>query len=386
MRIAVIGAGHAGVEAAAAAAAAGADEVSLYSAESSLPYFRPRLVAMGFGQASPDSIRLHQADWYAGRRIALRLNTPARRLKLEPLAVVTDAGEEPADAVIVACGATPMRPPVPGLDGPRVHVLWNMADAAALHAALHPDGHLVILGGGILGIEAALRAIEAHQSVTIVERLDHLMPAQFGPRAAALLLEQLTARGIRIHTGRTLTRVESRTDPKSLGLLLDDGTQLACDYMLLSAGARPALDLAQVSALHTRRGIVVAPTLQASAARVFAAGDVAELPFATRCAVREAAAQGHLAGTNAVAAARGQPGAIYKTVLLPLTYKAQGFEVNAVGLADGPGCETQVLETRQANAFRALILQNGVLVGVQMIGTREEFDDYAAKVQSAQSR
>ncbi len=383
MRIAVIGAGHAGVEAAAASAAAGADAVVVYSAESSLPYFRPRLVAMGFGQANQNAIQLHPANWYAERRIALRLNTPARRLKLEPLAVITDGGEEAADAIIVACGATPMRPPAPGLDDPRVHVLWNKADATALHAALRSDGQLVILGGGILGIEAALRAIEARQSVTIVERLDHLMPSQFGPRAAAVLLEQLTARGIRIHTGRTLTRVESRTEDKSLGLVLDDGTHLPCDYMLLSAGARPALDLAQTSALRTRRGIVVTTTLQTSAARIFAAGDVAELPFLTRCAVREATAQGHLAGTNAVAAVHGQPGAIYKTIPLPLTYKAPGFEVNAIGLADGPGCETQILETRQEHAFRALILQNGVLVGVQMIGTREGFDEYAAKVQPA---
>ena len=109
---------------------------------------------------------------------------------------------------------------------------------------------------------------------------------------------------------------------------------------------------------------------------------MAEHAHGTRFAVREATAQGRLAGTNAVAAAHGQPGAVHQPMRLPLTYKAQAFELYAIGLADGPGCETQCLEESKDDAtFRALILQNGVLVGVQMIGTREGFDDYAARVQ-----
>jgi len=185
-------------------------------------------------------------------------------------------GEIAVDAAVVACGATPLRPPIPGLDDPRVHLLWSQAHAEELHAALRPGGDLLILGGGILGIEAALRAIEAGQSVTMVERLDRLMPSQFGPRAAAMLFKQLTERGIRIHTGRALSGVESRAGQKPLGVVLDNGTRLACDYMLVSAGARPNLGLALASALQTRRGIVVAPTLQTSEPGIFAAGDVAD--------------------------------------------------------------------------------------------------------------
>ncbi len=365
------------------AGVAGADEVLLYSSETDLPYFRPRLVSVAFGQATPESIRMHQAEWYSERRIALRLNTSVRSLKLDPLVVVSDASEEPVDAAVVACGATPLRPSVPGLDDPRVCVLWSQPDAAALHAMLRPGGHLVILGGGILGIEAALRAIQAHQSVTILERWDYLMPSNFGPRAATVLLKQLTARGIRVRTGGVLLRAESHPATKALELVLNDGSRLACDYMLISAGARPSLDLARASALETRRGIVVAPTLQTSAARIFAAGDVAELAHVTRCAVREATAQGRLAGANAAAVAHGRSCAVYQPVQVPLTYKMPSFEVYAVGLPDGPGCETRCLENNDESNFRALVLQNGVLVGVQMIGTREEFDDYAARVQPA---
>lgn len=376
MNIAIIGAGHAGVEAAKTAAEAGA-AVTLFGAEAVPPYFRPRLVALAFGQVEVSGMLQHPDAWYAQRQITLRLNTPVTRLDPGRMEVTAAGATERFDGIVLAGGALPIALPFAESAPARILPLWNSQQAAAIRTQIRPGARLIVIGGGILGLEAALRAVHAGMQVHIVERMPQLMPAQFGPRASRVLLKRLQAQDIAVTTGATVTGAE--TTAGAVRLRLDTGATLEAELVLLSIGARPDLALAQAAGLTTARGLVVNANLRtAGGGAVFGAGDAVQFEGITRCSVREAAAQGRLAGANAVAAAQGRPLQSYQPQTLPLTFKHGEFEIYAVGKPGGPGTEEVCLDGTTDLVLRSLVKLGGATVGVQMIGTRAGFDDLAS--------
>jgi NADPH-dependent 2,4-dienoyl-CoA reductase/sulfur reductase-like enzyme len=367
MRIAIIGAGHAGVEAALSARKAGAEAV-LFSAEPVLPYFRPRLVSLAFGHVELDAIHMHPAAWYEAQGIQLRLNSPVAAFDPATRRITVGNAAETFDAVVLACGAMPVRPPLPAAPaGLPILTLWSAADADAIRSHVKPGRRLTILGGGILGIEAALNARDAGLRVTVIERQDRLMPLQFAPEGSAVLHQLLTGLGIAVRTG-----------------VATEGADLDADFVLLSIGSRPNLSLATAAGLQTGRGTRVDACLQTATPRVFGAGDTVELPCPFRPSAREAAAQGRAAGANAAAAAAGLPLQPYSPTPLPLLFKSGPVDLASEGTAWEPDCLIKRIEDGlESGQYRALITRNGVLAGVQAIGTRKEFDGWCKRIGEA---
>ena len=377
MHIGIIGAGHAGVEAARAAREAGA-EVTLFSAEAVPPYYRPRLVAVAFGQVEQSAIGLRPADWYAAQGIDLRLNTPVRALDLPSRSVEAGGVTQTFDGLVLATGALPVLPPFARDAGPAVWPLWNAEHALHIRAHVRPGGRIVIVGGGILGIEAALRALEVGMEVTIVELMERLMPAQFGARASAVLLRRLHDRRIRVILGHGIKAAAA--DSRMVRLTLDDGHELEAELCILSIGARPDTRLAALAGLHTERGITTDHFLQTRFAGCFAAGDAIQIEGVTRCSVKEATTQGKLAATNLVALLQGRGLQFYQAETSPLSFRAKDFEIYSIGHPGGVGYEDHLLEGATESVIRTLVMKDGIPLGVQMIGSREGFDEYAAVV------
>ena len=365
MRIAIIGAGHAGVEAANYARKAGAEKVVLYSAEPIPPYYRPRLVSLAFGHVELGAILMHPAPWYEAQGIRLRLDSPVTAFDPAERRITAGGASETFDAVVVACGALAVKPPLPGVRaGLPVLPLWSAADAAAIRANVQPGRTLTILGGGILGIETALNAKMAGLNVTVIERQDRLMPMQFAPEGSALLHRVLTGLGIAVKMG-----------------VISDGSDLEADFAVLAIGSRPNLALSTASGLPTGRGTRVDRYLQTAVPRVFAAGDAVELEGLFRPSAREAAAQGRAAGANAAAAAAGLPLQPYQPELQPLLFKSGPVDLASEGVAWAPDCSLKRIdEGLGPEQYRALIIKNGILAGVQAIGTRKEFDGWAKRI------
>jgi NAD(P)H-nitrite reductase large subunit len=191
------------------AAAAGA-KVTLFSNESVPPYFRPRLVAVAFGQAAPDSIAIKPAGWYSERRIDLRLKAEVTALDARTRTVTVRDEPLAFDGLVLAAGSKPIQPPfVSTATGSRVLPLWDMDHALMILGNLVQGCRCVIVGGGILGIEAALRAREVAMSVTLVEKMDRLMPAQFGPRASGVIRKRLEEKGVEVRLACSVTKTES---------------------------------------------------------------------------------------------------------------------------------------------------------------------------------
>ncbi len=377
MKIGIIGAGHAGVEAAKAARENGA-EVTLFSNEAVVPYYRPRLVAMAFGQAEFSAIQMKPLDWYAQQSIALRLATEITGVDPLNHRVITGQGTESFDGLIMAIGSVPVMPPFAKDGGGFIWPLWNVGHAETIRRHVAKGKRLVVIGGGILGIEAALHGVEAGMSVTIVELMNRLMPAQFGVRASAALMCGLQERGIRVVLGHGI--VAAKPGPTSVTLELDKGGSLETDLCLVSIGARPDKSLAMASGLDCERGVLVDGMLQTRFPRCYAAGDMIQFEGVTRCSMKESAAQGKLAALNLMAALQGRKGQDYKPETIPLTFRSKNFEIYAIGEVSAAGAEEQILDGSTETLVRALVLKDGIPVGVQMIGTREGFDAYAAEV------
>lgn len=377
MRIGIIGAGHAGVEAACAAREQGAEAI-LFSAESVLPYYRPRLVSYAFGHAEYEAICMHPAEWYASRGIALRIGVPVQELIPGRRAIRAAGREETFDAIVLTSGAEPVRPPF-AASCARVLPLWSIAQADAIREAVAAakGGRIVIIGGGILGIEAALNAVDAGLTPTLVELAERLMPIQLGERASTILLRRLRSKGVNVILGTTVQACETTLEGRGIRMHMSKGPAIEADFALLSIGARPATAMAAAAGLSRERGLVVSSTLETSATGCFAAGDIIQFAGLTRCSAREAATQGRLAGANAAAFAAGRPGTEYRPQSLPLMFRSGDFEVYAIGQPGGEACDEHLLSGTTEDVIRSLIARDGIPVGVQMIGTRRELDRFA---------
>ena len=374
MHIGVIGAGHAGVEAARAAAEGGA-RVSLFSAEDCHPYYRPRLVALAFGQAEFEAIQMHPETWYGEHGIEIRRACAVESIDAGAKRVTAGGETFGFDGIVVACGSLPVVPPF-AAGQESVLPLWSKADAVRIRAKVERGAHVIVLGGGILGIEAALRALDAGMSVEIVEKMTWLMPAQFCERASKVIESSLREKGIGVHLGRTVMAAEGGRGGQPVRLTLDDGQVREGKFCMLSIGARPRTTLAAGSGLAVERGVRVDASLQTSGAGVYAAGDVIQVGGVTRCSVRESTAQGRVAGANVVAHLAGRPSTEYSPSAAPLMFKSGDFEIYSAGEPGGEGRVEVVLEGSTDRVLRLLVMKDGRQVGVQMIGTREGLDDY----------
>ena len=378
MRIGVIGAGHAGVEAAWRASQLGA-QVVLFSGESVLPYFRPRVVALAFGQVELDGMYLRPESWYREHGIDLRLDAETIHLDAHAKAVTAGGREEIFDALILATGAAPALLAFVQEFPNDVIPLWGVRESLAIRARLSGTRRLLILGGGISGVEAALYAREAGRDVTMVEKREHLIPQQLSPGAAGVLTRRLQKAGVNVVTGRSAATVSKQNG--QLHVILDDARELTCDLILTTVGTTKNLRLFEQAGIKTDRGIVVDEHQQTSVPGVFACGDIAQRDGVRTTTVVRAHAQGHGAGDNAVAFGQDQKLVYVPEPVSPLLFKHQDTEIQAVGPTAGADWEERVLTSDGETIYRSVLLGNGdpatgaetVLHGVQMIGSHEGF-------------
>lgn len=370
MRIGVVGAGHAGLEAAWQASQRGA-QVVLFSGESVLPYSRPRVVALAFGQTELEGMYLRPERWYREHGIDLRLNGAVTHLDARAKAVTTGGQREVFDALVLATGAAPALLAF-GREFPEdILPLWGVRESLAIRGRLRPSQRLVILGGGISGVEAALYARQTGLEVTLVEKLDRLISLQFGVPAAAVLTRRLQKEGIDVLTGRYALTV---SEPGGqLHVTLSDARTLTCDLLVTTVGATRKLALFEQAGLRTDRGIVVDEHLQTSVPGVFACGDIAQRDGIRVTTAVRATLHGRAAGANAVAFVQEQELAGVPEPVTPLLFKHGDVELLAAGPPGGDNLEEVVLPDDGQAIYRSVLLEKGVLRGVQMIGSHEGF-------------
>lgn len=269
--IVIVGAGLAAAKAAEALRDLGHDgPITVIGAESHPPYERPPLSKDYLqGKAERDSVFTFDAAWYADHDVTVRTGVRATALDREARTVGLDTGESlPYEHLVLATGSRAR--PLPGADG--VHYLRTLDDSDALRDVFEKGGRLGVVGGGWIGLEAAAAARGAGLEVTVVEPAEQPLLGALGAELGKVFADLHRAHGVDLRTGTGVRAVE----PGGRGLVLEDGTTIETDAVLVGIGAMPNVELAEASGLETAEGgVAVDAGLRTSDPHVFAVGDIA---------------------------------------------------------------------------------------------------------------
>lgn len=361
-RLIVLGSGVAGFTAATEARRQAPEvAITLLSRESALPYFRLNLTRFLAGQVTEAEMAMQPQQWFDEQRIdflaaeALTIDRDGRQVRLR------NGGELPYDRLVLANGAHPFIPPIPGVTREGVLVLRTLADARAILARLAAGLRVICIGGGLLGLETAGALASRGAEVTVVEGFGWLLPRQLTPTAGKLLQKRLEAQGIVVHCGRQVQELTG--DEGVRGVLLEDGRELAADLVIITAGVRPNSHLARQCGLKVHNGVVVDDRMFTSDPAILAAGDVAEHLGRLYGIWPASYAQGMIAGANAV----GGQGEFSE--LAPANrIKVLDVDLFSIGRIQPEDASTQVHEEESDGAYRALFSRDGQLVGAVLYG------------------
>jgi len=362
MRVLVIGAGPAGARCAERAAEAGM-AVRLCGAEPALPYDRVALGRVLSGEAEPPALITHGAARLRDLGITFRPATRIAALDAATGQAVTARGETIAfDRAVIATGSEAVRLPLPGATLPDVFLYRSMADVIAMRRRVVRGTRVAVIGGGLLGLEAAAAVSQLGARVTVVHAVGWPMERQLDPMAGALLARELGAtRRLDFAMPALSEAIEGRDHVT--GLRLADGLSIACEMVVMAVGVRPSVALARAAGLAVARGIVVDDAMRSSVPSVLAIGECAEHRGIVCGLVAPA-----LAMAEAAAATLRGEAAIYAPRPDPTALKVSGIDVWSAGEIEPADAEAITLSDAAIGRYRRLWLRGGRLVGAVLYG------------------
>ena len=275
-RLVVVGNGMAGVKTLEHLLALAPERhaITVFGAEPHPNYNRILLSPVLAGELTTADIVLNGLDWYSAHGITLHLGKRAVRVDRVRRVVVADDGTEaPYDRLLIATGSTPVVLPVPGNALPGVLTYRDLADTGAMIRAAAQFRCAVVIGGGLLGLEAANGLRARGMDVTVVHLMPWLMERQLDETAAGMLRAALEARGIAFRLGAETEAVLPGLQSRVGAVRLKDGSELAADLVVMAVGIRPNVELARTAGLYCGRGIVVNDTMQTYDPRIYAVGE-----------------------------------------------------------------------------------------------------------------
>ncbi len=369
MHVAIVGSGVAGVTAARTIRENDPKaKISVYTDENHLYYPRPRLYEVLSGEAKPQEIYMFSEEWYEKGGIKVQLNrkilgieTARKELLLE------DRSRVNYDKLLLANGAHPFVPPIKGVEKTGVFTLRSIKDALTIKEYTKKTRKVIIIGGGLLGLEFAASLRKLGQQVEVVEIFPRLLPRQLDQDGATILKHRIETRGIRIVLG---VRTEEILGEKTVsGILLDNGKELSGNLVLISAGVRSNTDLAVEAGIKVDRGVVVDEYLQTSVNDVYAAGDVAEFEGRVYGIIPAAMEQAKIAAMNMLEEEKQ----VYKGTIPSNTLKIVGIDLTSMGLVnpEGPQYEEIKKIDKEKGVYKKIVLEQGKIVGAIILGDRK---------------
>ncbi|MEA1834197.1 FAD-dependent oxidoreductase [Methylobacterium durans] len=343
--------------------APGRYDVTVVGAEPVAAYNRVLLSSLLGGEVDEAACAFRGLDWYEAHGIRLLTGAPVTAIDRESgLAIVGETHVLPFDKLVLAVGSTPIRLPKPGMELPGVITFRDLADVAAIRKAAVEHARAVVIGGGLLGLEAAVGLARRGIDTTLLHVMDRLMERQLDHAAASLVRRAMEARGVKVRLKADTAAIEGRGRVERLRL--SDGTVLPADLVVMSVGVRPSVALAREAGLATSRGITVDDRMATSDPRIFALGECAEHRGQIYGLVEPAYEQAealsrHLAGDAAS----------YLGTALSTSLKVSGLPVFSAGVVDTPeGAEAIVLSDPGAGLYRKLLVEDGRLIGAVFVG------------------
>jgi nitrite reductase (NADH) large subunit len=342
--------------------ACGRYAIAVIGEEPRLAYNRVLLSSLLADEVSAADVELKPARWWRDRGVTVLYGQPAtaidpaiRRVRL------ANGASIPYSKLVIATGSRPIRPTAPGMDLRGVRVFRDFADVADLRRAAG-GARAVVIGGGLLGLEAAYGLAKGGAKVTLVHLMDRLMERQLDARSADMLAREVEARGVEVLLGAETTKVEGIRRVE--GVRLADGRVIEADLLVVAVGVRPNTALARAAGIDVDRGIIVDDGLQTSVADIHAIGECAEHRGQCYGLVEPAHEQARvlarrLAGVDAH----------YRGSVLATNLKVSGVRVFSAGdFLGAAGTESIVLSDPGLKTYKKLVIANDRLVGAVLFG------------------
>ena len=300
--------------------------VIMISNEPYVSYHRPMLTKSILADLDEKQIAMEDASWYEENNIIQMLGKEVTAIDPEEKEVLLSDGIRlKYTKLIYALGAECFIPPIEGADQEEVVAIRRLDDTKKVERLLGTTKEAVVIGGGVLGLEAAWELKRAGLEVTVLELAPVLMGRQLDENAGEMLKEIAAANGIAIHTGVQIEKIEGNGGHVS-GVLLGDGTRFPAQMVIVSCGVRGNTKLAQNAGIHTERSIVVNEKMETSLADVYACGDCAQYDGINYGIWPQATEQGKTAGANAAGDSMA-----YTTVPAALSFQGMNTSLYAIG-------------------------------------------------------
>jgi nitrite reductase (NADH) large subunit len=337
--------------------------IAVIGDEPRLAYNRVLLSSVLAGETASHDIELRPASWWGNRGVTLKYGCVATEIDVGRRELKI-ANEESIgfSRLVLATGSMPLRLNVPGADLAGVHTFRDSRDVDMLLTLAAQKKRVVVVGGGLLGLEAAYGLSKAGSSVTLLHLMDRLMERQLDAPAAGLLKSLVERKGIKVVLNANTARLHGETRVE--GIELSDGRRIDADAVVFAAGIRPNIALAKEAGIPVNRGIVVDDVMQTGAPDIFALGECAEHRGICYGLVEPAYEQArvlarHLAGRTAA----------YNGSVVATNLKVSGVSVFSAGdFMGADGSEAIVLNDVRHGTYKKLVISDGRLVGAVLVG------------------
>lgn len=367
--VVIIGGGVAAVNAADAISSRNKKaRITMVCKENYLPYYRTRLTELLDTDIPLERLEIKKESWYQDRNITVLLGKEVKGIDEKAKKVIiagdsTSSEELKYDSLIIAAGAKCFVPPFENGNLKNVRVIRELDETLEIKNSEKEYKNAIIIGGGVLGLEAAWGLKNVGIDVTVLEVMPKILPRQLDDKGSALLEEIILNAGVKVEKGVQVKRFEG--NGKVEKVILNDGREFLADIVIISAGIAPNKDFILSCDIQANRGIVVNEKMETCVEDIYACGDVAEFNGKIIGLWQVAMEQGKIAGANIC----GEE-LIYREQIQPLNFEGMNTSVLSIGEINTENSQNDyVIEyNKEKNVYRKFVFSNGVLVGAILIG------------------
>ena len=340
-------------------------DITVFGAEPHGNYNRILLSPVLSGEMTLPEIMLNDLDWYRDNEITLHAGKKVTNIdRVHRVVVAEDGTEAEYDRLLIATGSSPFILPVPGNDLPGVIGYRDIADTEAMIEAAQTHKHAVVIGAGLLGLEAANGLALRGMDVTVVHLMAWIMERQLDKAAADMLQASLEQKGLKFKLETQTAELVRGESGRVCAIRFKDGETLPADIVVMAAGIRPNIDLAKAAGLHCNRGIVVNDTMQTFDPRVYAVGECVEHRGTAYGLVAPLFEQAKVCANHLANFGIGR----YQGSVVSTKLKVTGIDVFSAGDFSGKGAEEIVLHDRQGGVYKRILLKDNRIVGTVLYG------------------
>jgi nitrite reductase (NADH) large subunit len=338
-------------------------DITVFGDETHVNYNRIMLSSVLAGEKAADDIVLNSVEWYQRHNIDLRVGVRIVDVDADAKTVTgSDGSVTPYDRLLLATGSSAWLPPIEGLNKDGVFVFRTLDDTRALLERAGPGVKAVVIGGGLLGLEAARGLQVQGCDVTVVHLMTTLMERQLDPDGGYYLLGKMEELGIRVLLGRTTTAILGNGHVE--GVALSDDTCMEADLVVVAAGIRPNIDLALKGGIAANRGILVNDYMETSHPDIYAVGECVEHRGVCYGLVAPLYEQGKVLAATMT----GNRGPTYEGTVQAAKLKIMGVDVFSAGDWSEQNAEPVRFEDRALGIYKKLTVRDGKLVGAILVG------------------